>query len=186
MRAKHSLLLALTLLASTCVAASAQGVQSVYTTLDWKKCKTLEDSEDRRLSECPGVAGYKLLVEAADDNLGLTVVGADGSKHALSIAYIGRSGKFPEVGTRAEWRVRRERGKLVPVALIVRVTVSEYVGGDPGHREVPYLTVSKITPQEVCMTESILADRNSNRRARRLADNSASKPCYEPFGPHGP
>ena len=175
MRTKHSLLLILTLLASG-VVASAQGVQSVYTTLDWKKCKTLDETEDRRLSECPGVAGYKLHVDATDAYERLTLVKPDGSKHDLSIEQIS-GGKYHTLGPRAEWRVRREKGRLVPIALIVRVTVSEIVGGDPGHREVPYLSVAKITPEKICSLEPMSAGRNANLAARRLADSSADKPC---------
>jgi hypothetical protein len=179
MRTKYSLLLILTLLASG-VMATAQAVQSVYTTLDWKKCKTLDDSEDRRLSECPGVAGYKLHVEASDAYEKLTLVKPDGSKHELYIEQIS-GGKFHELGPRAEWRVRREKGKLAPIALIVRVTVSEWVGGDPGHREVPYLSVAKITPEKICSLEPLPAGRNTNIAARRLADNSADKPCRKVY-----
>ncbi|HJU56959.1 MAG TPA: hypothetical protein VJ715_20405 [Pyrinomonadaceae bacterium] len=184
MLAKSSLPLILTLLASG-VVASAQGMQSVYTTLRVGKCKTLGERESFRSMECPGVAGYKLQVEVHDITETLTVIGTDGSKHGLGVGHVGRGG-FPAIGTRAEWRVRRERGKLVPVALIVRVTVSEYAGGDAPRREVSYLTVTKITPQEICITKSILAGRNSNMKARRLADKSAGEPCYEPSGPAGP
>jgi hypothetical protein len=183
MRAKHSLLLILTLLAP-CVVASAQGIQSVYTTLRGDKCKTLKDEGAYMLLECPGVAGYKLHVNAVDMTEGLAVVKADGSKHDINVGQV--SGGYPSVGPTAEWRVRREKGKLVPIALIVRVVASEYVGGDPGRRDVAYLAISKITPEKICMTESILADRNSNMKARRLADSSADKPCYELRSPDGP
>lgn len=181
MRAKHSLLLILTLLASG-VVASAQAVQSVYTWFNWDKCKTLRENEEAAgyiLMECPGIAGYKLQVESQDLRDGLTVVRPDGSTHELNFGYIGGGG-FSSLGRRVEWRVRREKGKLVPFALIVRFTVSQYVGGDPGTREVPYLTVTKITPQKICLLEPILALRNSNIKARRLADDSADKPCYGP------
>lgn len=181
MRTKHSLPLILILLAP-CVAATAQGIQSVYTTLRVGNCKTLEDHETYLIMECPGVAGYKLLVEAHDQNEMLTVVKPDGSKHELNVSLIGRGG-YPAIGTRAEWRVRREKGKLVPIALIVRMNMSEYVGGEQSRRDVAYLAISKITPEKICMTESILADRNSNTKARRLADNSADKPCYGPTEP---
>jgi hypothetical protein len=182
MRTKCSPLLILTLLASG-VAASAQGVQSVYTTFDWKKCKTLEEDEQAAgyiLVECPGIAGYKLHVDSQDSRDGLTVIRPDGSEHTLNVGYLG-GGAFSSIGQRIEWRVRREKGGLVPIALIVRFSISEQ--GPNGEREVPYLTVSKITPQKICLIESILAGRNSNVKARRLADNSADKPCYEPFGP---
>ncbi|HWS99074.1 MAG TPA: hypothetical protein VN256_02305 [Pyrinomonadaceae bacterium] len=184
MRAKHSPLLILTLLASG-VAAPAQGIRSVYTTLRVGECKTLQERDGFLLMECPGVGGYKLQVEAHDINEMLIVVKPDGSKHTLSVGRIGRGG-YPAIGFKAEWRVRGEKGKVVPVALIVRVTISEYAPADPGRREVAYLAVSKITPQEVCLTEAILAGRNSNAKARRLADDAAGKPCHEESGAAGP
>ena len=183
MRARHSLLIILTLLAP-CAAASAQGVQSVYTTLRGDKCKTLKDEGSYMLLECPGIAGYKLHVSAVDLSEGLAVVKADGSEHDINIGQV--SGGYPSVGPTAEWRVRRERGKLVPIALIVRVVASEYRGGDSDRRDVGYLAISKITPEKICMTESIRADRNSNIKARRLADSSADKPCYELRAPDDP
>lgn len=184
MRLKFSLILILILLASG-VVASAQGVQSVYTTFNYKKCKTLEENEEAAgyiLLECPGIAGYKLHVDSQDLRDGLAIVRPDGSKHELNLGQIGGGG-FSSLGRTVEWRVRREKGKLVPFALIVRFIVSEYVGGDAGSREIPYLTVTKITPQKICLLEPIRAGRNSNIAARRLADNSADKPCYEPLGP---
>jgi hypothetical protein len=183
MRAKHSPLLIVTLLAS-CVAASAQAVRSVYTTLRGDKCKTLKEEGSYTLLECPGVAGYKLRVDAVDLTEGLTVVKADGSEHEINVGQVG--GGYPSVGPTAEWRVRTEKGKLVPIALIVRVNVDTSADSGRGRKGVGYLTVSKITPEKICMTQSIRADRNANVKARRLADDSAGKPCYELRGPDGP
>lgn len=180
MRTKYSLLLILTLLASG-VVVSAQGVQSVYTTFNWKKCKTLEENEEAAgyiLLECPAIAGYKLHVDSQDLRDGLTVVRPDGSKHELKLGQIGGGG-FSSLGRTVEWRVRRQKGKLVPIALIVRFTVSQYVGGDPGTREIPHLTVTKITPQKICLVEAIRVGRNTNVMARRVADASSDKPCME-------
>ena len=183
MRAKHSLLLILTLLAP-CAAASAQGTRSVYTTLRGDKCKTLKEEGSYTLLECPGVAGYKLHVDAVDLTEGLTVVKPDGSEHEINVGQVG--GGYASVGPTAEWRVRREKGKLIPIALIVRVSVDTYADSGRGRKEVAYLTVSKITPEKICMTQSIRADRSANTKARRLADSSADKPCYEVRAPDAP
>jgi hypothetical protein len=186
MRAKHSLILVLILLASG-VVASAQGVQSIYTKLNGKQCKIIEEDEESAgymLERCPGVAGYKLHVRSQDLRQGVSVIKPDGSEHELNLGYIGGGG-FSFIGDKAEWRVRRERGKLVPIALILRITVSQYRGADDS-KDIPYLTVTKITPQKICMLEPTPAGRNANVAARRLADDSADKPCYEPYGPDGP
>ena len=184
MRAKHSLLLILTLLAS-CVVASAQSIQSVYTTLNGKACKTIEEDEEAAgymLQHCPGVAGYKLEVGSQDLRQGVAVISPDGTKHELTLGYIG-GGAFSFLGDKAEWRVKRVKGKLVPIALIMRFSVTQMQPPDGTQKDVPYLTVTKITPHKICLLEPQPAGRNANVEARQLADNSADKPCYEPYGP---
>ena len=183
MRKKNSLLLILALLASG-VIASAQGIQSVYTNLSGKGCKTIEEDAEAAgymVQLCPGVAGYKLEVDSQDLRQGVTVISPDGSKHELNLGYIG-GGAFSFLGNKAEWRVKRVKGKLVPIALIMRFSVSEQQE-DGNSKDIPHLTVTKITPQKICLLEPTRAGRNANLEARRLADNSADKPCYEPFGP---
>jgi hypothetical protein len=186
MRAKHSLLLILTLLAP-CVVASAQGIQSVYTNLSGKGCKTIEEDEEAAgyiSQQCRGVAGYKLIVDSQDLRQGVTVVSPGGKKYELNLGYIG-GGSFSFLGDKAEWRVKRVRGKIVPIALIMRFSVAQ-MQEDGNSKDIPHLTVTKITPTKICLLEPEPAGRNANVDARRIADNSADKPCYEPYGPNGP
>jgi hypothetical protein len=186
MRARHSLLLILTLLASG-VVASAQGVQSVYTNLSGKNCRVIEEDEESagyELARCRGVAGYQLEVASQDLRQGVAVVSPDGKKHELNLGYIG-GGAFSFLGDKAEWRVKRVKGKLVPIALIMRFSTAQ-MQDDGSSKDVPHLTVTKITPAKICLLEPQRAGRNANVEARRIADNSADKPCYEPFGPDGP
>lgn len=183
MRTRQSLLLILTLLASG-VVASAQGIQSIYTSLNGKQCKTIEEDEEAAgyiSQRCPGVAGYKLIIDSQDLRQGVTVVSPDGAKHELNLGYIG-GGSFSFLGDKAEWRVKRVKGKLVPIALIMRFSVAEQQDNGES-KDIPHLTVTKITPQKICLLEPTPAGRNANVDARRLADNSADKPCYEPLGP---
>jgi ribosomal protein S6E (S10) len=159
---------------------SAQAVQSVYTDLS-KNCRTLERDEESAgylLQQCEGVGGYKLLVNSGDDRQGISVVKPDGSKHELLFWQIGGGG-FSSVGEKAEWRVKKVRGKLVPVALIVRFNLST----DPSDSSkiTSYLTVTKITPQQVCRVGEIKPGPNANEEARRAADSSAAKPCVKPL-----
>ena len=187
MRATHSLLLILTLLTCGGVVASAQGVQSVYTNLSGKGCRTIEEDEEAAgyiSQQCRGIAGYKLIVDSQDLRQGVTVISPDGAKHELNLGYIG-GGSFSFLGGKAEWRVRRVKGKLVPIALIMRFSTAE-TQDDGSSKDIPHLTVTKITPTKICLLEPQPAGRNANVEARRLADNSADKPCYEPFGPDGP
>lgn len=158
--------------------ASAQANQSVYTTLAQKACKTImvdPGPGESSTQQCPGVAGYKLLVREGDLRQSITVIKPDGSKHDLDFWSKIGSGGFSYVGPRAEWRVKRQKGKIIPVALIVRYEVSE--ASDNPNKKTSYLTVTKITPTEICLTDSVRPSPNMNVEARRLADNAAAKPC---------
>ena len=169
-------LLSVLILTSTAI-ASAQSVQSVYTELSGKRCRTLErdDASAGYLKEqCAGIAGYKVRVISQDDRQTLAIVKPDGSEHELDLGYIGGGG-FSSLGEKAEWRVRKQNGKLVPVALIVRFNVN--VGGE--EKITSYLAVSKITPRSICYIEAIDPGPNANEKARALADSSADKPCYK-------
>ena len=175
MRAKNvSLVLFLILV---CVAiASAQAIESVYT--DYKKCKTLEKDDSAayfQLSQCPGVGGYKLLVASGDSRESMEVVTPNGKKYDLYLGEIG-GGAFSGLGQRNEWRVKRQSGKLVPIAMITRFNVAK---GPDYQTDNSYLVVTKITPQQVCRVGEIDPGPNQNEKARQMADNSASMPCYK-------
>jgi hypothetical protein len=161
--------------------AYAQGVQSIYTDLRGKGCSTLERDDEAAgylLEECQGVAGYKIHLASGDDRSNIEVVGPDGSKHDLNFGQIGGGG-FSSVGQKAEWRVKREGGKTVPIALIVRFDVT--TDSSRPERTTSYLVVSKITPREVCRIGRVDPGPNANQEARRMADASASKPCIKPL-----
>ncbi len=178
MRIRYILFL-ISLVAATAITASAQGVQSVYTNLDSKSCKTLEvDNSGAGWSrqQCPGTAGYKLLVEEGDLRQTVVVVRPNGSKQDLNIPVLVGGGSFSSVGAKAEWRMKVQNGKRVPFALIIRFNVS-----DPSDsaKQISYLTITKITPQEICLTDSVNPKASANEEARRLADSSANRPCLK-------
>jgi hypothetical protein len=176
---KYSLLLICVVVASAAT-ASAQSIQSIYTDFGGKRCKTIEEDAAAAgylLEECQGIAGYKLLVASQDDRQGITVIKPGGSKHELNFGQIGGGG-FSGLGSKVEWRVKRQQGKLVPIAFIVRFEVN--VGGT--EKATSYLTVTKITPQKICLTDIIEPGPHANEKARHLADSSANKPCYDPLG----
>jgi hypothetical protein len=186
MRIRHFLLLicVVVIFAAT---ASAQGVQSIYTKVNGNRCKTVEEDEEAAgymLQRCPGVAGYKLQVSSQDLRQGLAIIKPDGSEHELNVGIIG-GGSFSFLGDKAEWRVKRLRGKLVPVALIVRFSVARQME-DGSSKDIPYLTVTKITPQKICLVKTVAPGPNANVEARRLADASADKPCYDGLAPGDP
>lgn len=175
MRLKIALLLTVVLLSSA--TAAAQQGDSVYSDLAAKKCKTLSIQEDEgsgSVQECPGVAGYKLLVEEGDLRQSITVVAPDGSKHELSLWSV-VSSAFSTVGDRAEWRVRRRGGRLEPYALIVRFNASE--SPENVQKTTSYLAVARLAPGPVCVTDKIKPSSRANVLARQAADASGKKPC---------
>jgi hypothetical protein len=84
---------------------------------------------------------------------------------------------FSTLGEKAEWRVTKTKGKLMPLALIVRVNASE--NPDDAKKVTSYLAVAKITAQKICVTDKINPGRTQNEEARRAADSAATKACLE-------
>ena len=178
MRIKYSLLTICFTLACA-GAASAQAIQSVYT--DFKNCKTLERDDESAgylLEECRGAGGYKLRLAHGDDRSNIEVVSPDGSTHDLNLGQIGGGG-FSGLGAKAEWRVKRQNGKVIPIALIVRFDV--VTDSSTPEKTTSYLVVAKITPQQVCRIGEVDPGPRANEEARRMADSSANKPCVKPM-----
>ncbi len=166
------------LFSSICVSAQAKKIQSVYTNLDIKSCKTLESSVDEGgwyLGECRGIGGYRLQITEGDIRQSINVIAPNKKKFELDF-YRNVSAAFSSVGAKAEWRVVRSKGKTVtPMALIVRYYVSE--NPDDSSILTSYLVVSKITKNEICITNVVKSSANANTKARKLADASAIEPC---------
>ena len=154
------------------LAASAQAVRSVYTSLDTARCRLLSRHEETggTLHRCRGVAGYALQVADDDARMSVNVVTSAGRVHEL--VYWGTiTHNFSSLGPRAEWRMRGER----PIALIVRVNANE----DPANpeRTTSYLAVARVSARGSCVTDRIRPSANANELARRAADRSAGRPC---------
>jgi hypothetical protein len=176
---RYSLLL-LCIVAASAANTATLPIQSVYTSMNPKTCKTLEvDNEGAGWSvqQCPGVAGYKLHITEGDLRQTIEVVKPDGSKHDLNLANLVGGGGFSSVGEKAEWRVKNQSGRQTPTALIVRFNVSE--NPEDSTKITSYLAVAKITPQEICLTDKVKPVPKANEKARQLADNSANKPCLK-------
>lgn len=173
----YNMSLAALLLVSGFDIALGQSNQSVYTSLEPKQCKTLRSEEAGDYSaRCRGVAGYTLLVVEGDLRQNITVVTPQGAKHSLELWQVVSSG-FSSLGPKAEWRVSKKNGKVVPNALIVRYTANE--DAEHPNKTTSYLAVVKITPTTICVTEKIPPGANANELARIAADNSASKACLQ-------
>lgn len=157
---------------------SATLIDSIYTNLSSDDCKTIKVYEETgdSIRRCAGVVGYSLLVEDFDARQDVTILTPDGKQHPLRYVEV-VTAAFSTVGEKAEWRVERKGGKVVPIALIVRVYANENPVS-PNER-ASYLAVAKITPEKICVTQRIKGGVTANEEARQAADGSADKPCLE-------
>ena len=167
------------MLACVATATAQTSNQSVYTSIGEKHCRAIKSAKsetDGFESRCRGTAGYTLVWSEGDLRQNVTVVTPKGEKHSLDLWNV-ISGGFSSIGPKAEWRVARQKRRLVPVALIVRFNASE----DPEHpsKLSSYLAVAKITPSEICVTDKISPGPKSNDDARRAADAATTKPCLK-------
>lgn len=152
-------------------------IDSIYTSLDTKDCKTLESSEDEAgwyEGRCAGTAGYQLDLMEGDIRQTLTVIDPTGKEFPLEL-WSTVSGGFSALGKKAEWRVKTSGSKIVPYALIVRYNVNE--DSEQPEKTTSYLVVSKITAKEICVTDVVKPFRNANEKARVLADKAADRAC---------
>lgn len=159
------------LVTAFCVTSDAQ-IRSLYTSVGDGVCKSLRTGPDEGTEyegECPGVGGYKLHLLEGDLRQSLDVVTPAKKTHQLGFWNI--SAAFSYIGDRVEWRIK---GKA-PIALIARFNASE----DPENPEkrTSYLIVSKITKDEICVTDVIKPSQAQNAEARKAADSAASRPC---------
>jgi hypothetical protein len=171
---RRFLAITLTAVFALALTASADSVTSVYSSL--YKCKLVTSGHDYSTQACVGVGGYNLRLEYADARESITVISPNGRKHPLNFWQVISSG-FSSVGQKAEWRVTRRNGKLVPIGLIVRFDASE--NPEDSSKVTSYLAVAKITSQKICVTDKIPPSTTANEDARRAADASANKPCLE-------
>jgi hypothetical protein len=171
MRKKILLTVSLTLIFA--VNAFSQ-ITSVYTNLDDKNCKAVNTDEENGISyrgRCPGVGGYALELLEGDLRQTVNVIAPNKRKFELNLTNI--SYAFSYVGTKAEWRLN---GKT-PVALIIRFNSSENL--EDSSKVTSYLTVSKITRNEICLVDVIKPSQNQNEKARQSADEAINKPCLK-------
>jgi len=175
---KSHAFLAVSLLLLICASVQAQTNTSVYTPLDPKQCHKLESDtgDGGYIGRCRGTGGYALIVTEGDLRQNIIVVTPQGKQHSLELWHV-VSGGFSSLGPKAEWRMSRQKGKLVPVALIVRYNASE----DPenSNKTTSYLAVAKITLDEICVTDKISSGAVANEDARRAADAATTKACLK-------
>ena len=165
------------LLFAVSIFAQKSKIESVYTSLETKDCKTLEQSDEGTgwyRGECTGVGGYRLQVTEGDIRQSIDVVAPNKKKFELDFARHISNG-FSSVGAKAEWRVTRKGKTVTPIALIVRFNASE--NPEDSSQITSYLVITKITKDQICITDVVKPDAKANQEARKLADSVTAKPC---------
>jgi hypothetical protein len=159
-------------------AEQSGALTSVYTSTGGRSCRTIQYLKETGdiVQSCPGVGGYRLEVADSDSRQSVTVVAPSGKKSDLNYWNVITHG-FSSIGDKAEWRVQKTNGKVVPVALIIRVNASE--NPEAPEKTTSYLAVAKVTPHEACVTDRIAPSATANEQARRAADTAAQKPCLD-------
>lgn len=165
------------LLTAIGISAQSKKIESVYTDLSDKSCKTLEQTDEGAgwyRGECKGIGGYKLQITEGDIRQSIDVIAPNKKKTELD--FTGKvSTAFSSVGAKAEWRVARRGKTITPIALIVRFDASE--NPENSNKTTSYLVVTKFTSNKICITDVVKPGANANETARRLADSSADKTC---------
>ena len=145
--------------------------KSVYTSTKTSACRTI--SSDTRFDgsyegECTGVGGYKVRLLEGDIRQTINIITP--AKKKFELDFWGFFSSFSYVGEKIEWRTKAG----VPVALIARFNVA-----DPENEKKSrsYLMVSKIGKKESCVTDIVVASKDQNEEARKLADVASTKPC---------
>jgi hypothetical protein len=147
--------------------------RSIYSSLDVRTCRLISQDEETgsTLHRCRGVAGYGLQVADDDARMSVNVVAPGGRLHGLDYWTV-VGGGFSTLGPRAEWRVRGQGAQTRPVALIIRLGVS-----DENQRVTSYLVVARVSPRMSCVTEVIRPVAHQNEVARRAADRAPTRAC---------
>lgn len=163
-------LISLIILLTLSAFSSAQ-IKTVYTTTSDKACKKLKVDDDHGgdyVGLCPGVGGYKLKLVEGDLRQTLFVITPKKKEHPLRFNEYYYS--FSAVGGKVEWRTKRG----VPFALISRYNVAD---PENSEKRTSYLMVVKITKDFSCVTDVVEPGPKQNELARKLADESSTKPC---------
>jgi hypothetical protein len=157
-------------------------IESIFTDLSAVSCKEFIDQTDPNSTPfqiCPGVSGYTLIIRhVGSGRQSINIVTP--SQHEFPLEYhefITRH--MFHLDDKAEWRVLMNNEKKIPIALIVRVQTHENLD-EPEQVTHSYLALTKITPDEICVTDKIPSGSLSQAEVHSAADSAWEKDCLEP------
>lgn len=153
--------------------------ESVFTTLRQKECAVQIDKEDPNetsMHVCPGVGGYSLIIRQGEGRKSIDIVTPD-NKHIPLEFWESVTPHFSHLGPRAEWRVVKKEGVVMPMSLMVRVESHEN-DEFPERVTHSYAAIAKLTPEKTCLTDVILIGSTSKKNIRRHMDAAVEKACF--------
>jgi len=168
----------LTVIGFIFVSSAHAQISSVYTDLTEGNCKITESDNETgsEVRDCRSFGKWSLQMLYDDQRMSVNVI-APGKKAAELNFWNVVTGSSSSLGAKAEWRVKKVQNETVPIALIIRVNSSSDENGKNIRKS--FLTVTKITAGEICVTHKIEDRNNANQRAREFADTSADKSCLQ-------
>jgi len=146
---------------------------SSYATIAAEHCttQTRRAGDRTTIQICPRFKGIGINV-VKDDVQQHIVLTRDNQQYPLIFnEKTTKNSTHTTLGPTVEWRLNRSRTDSV-VGLIMRVYI--HTGAN---KKRSFLVVSKVTPQTICVVGNIPPQRNQNKQARRMVDNSANMPC---------
>jgi hypothetical protein len=157
--------------------ATAETIASAYTSFDVDKCPHREgsDFEFYGVWRCPGHAGIKVVMTAADQRIYVSY----GDNARREVAAGETLASFNGEGKTIEWRIARAAdGRERPFATIMRWSTMRAVDGlkaKGGVYRGQMLVVTRLGPGGVCHVGYVDGRENpdANELARRIADQRA-------------
>ena len=154
--------------------AIAPDRRSVFTSLDLKQCRLVEENLDEggySRHDCPGHAGYRVELIESDLRQNIALIRPNGTKDELDLAARIGGGGFSEIGKTIEWR-GADRAK--PRALTLRSNVNE--SPEPAVPPRSYLIVIRLTAP-ACPVAKVAPGPTQSADARRIADAETLPAC---------
>ena len=160
--------------AQTPTTPPAQDRRSVFTSLDLKQCRLIEENIDEggySRHDCPGHAGYRIELIESDLRQNIALIRPNGTKDELDLAARIGGGGFSEIGKTIEWR-GADRAK--PRTLTLRFNVNE--SPEPAVPPRSYLIVIRLAAP-ACPVAKIAPGPTQSNDARRIADATTLPAC---------
>jgi hypothetical protein len=151
--------------------------RSVLTPITQPPCTLVEEDEEGGDStqECPGVAGYRLLLLDSDSRMSATVLGPGGWRADLN-AWSIVTPSFSSIAGPAHWRILGPDSAPRPLGIVLRFNANE----DPNKPDAitTYFAVVKLASDSACIVERV-AGPDAEQRAVHAADHAGDKSCLE-------